>query len=389
MNRAKICHLTIHPPFDQRVFHRTCHSLAQAGYDTHLLVQLNEPELKVEGVNLHSIEKFESIRMGLQIRRRLKRLWRSACIAQSLKADIYHLHAIELILLGFWLKLTTHAHVIYDSHEDNISYLRQKYYIPRPIRWLLLIVLFLLEWVAAHWFDAIITADQGVANIYRQRYKAKWVVILHNFPRLDLFADGDMTIPIEKRYDLVYHGTIPRYHLEVAFSVAQKLRDRGIRARWLFFGDCVEIDWARAELEKYNLTDCFEIDPKRIPHQEVSARVRQAKIGFIPLPDLPKFQHNIPTKLFEYMALEMPAVLSDLPPSRPFVGDELCAIMVPPHDYDAYVAAIDRLLQDDALRTCMGHIGRQRVLERYNWEAESQKLLDLYQVVLNGNKRGG
>ena len=94
--------------------------------------------------------------------------------------------------------------------------------------------------------------------------------------------------------------------------------------------------------------------------------------------DLRRFQTNIPQKLFDFMALGMPAVLSDLPPSRPFVGDGVRALMVPPDDYSAYADAIVRLLNDPELCWKMGREGRRRVEEKYNWDRESQKLIDLY-----------
>ena len=49
-----------------------------------------------------------------------------------------------------------------------------------------------------------------------------------------------------------------------------------------------------------------------MPHNEVFSEVQRARIGIIPLPALPKYLNNIPQKLFEYMALELPVVLSDL-----------------------------------------------------------------------------
>ena len=153
--------------------------------------------------------------------------------------------------------------------------------------------------------------------------------------------------------------------------------------KWLFFGvPSAREAWWTAELERRKLADNFIIDPHRIPHQEVAPRVKKSKLGFIPLPDLPKFQSNIPTKLFEFMALKLPTVLSDLPPSRPFVGDGKAAIMVPPHDYEAYANAIEKLLDDPKLCQQMGERGHQQVVEKYNWEVESQRLIDLYDSLL-------
>lgn len=383
---ARVCHLSVHIPFDQRVFHRACRSLALAGYDTHLLAQLDEDKAIVEGVHLHSIEELSGPKLRIQPKRRVARWWRSERIARQLKADLYHLHAVELIPLGLWLKLRFGAVVIYDSHEDNVSYVAQKYYLPRLARMMLASLTLVLEWLAGHMFDCIVTADEGVADIYRTRYKAKRVQVVHNFPRADLFVMSGIDKSVEEQFDLVYHGTIPRYHLEVAFSVAEQLRARNVSARWLLFGSCPELAWAHIELERRGLTGLFVIENHRIPHEQVAARIRQAKIGIIPLPDLPKFQHNIPTKLFEYMALGMPVVLSDLPPSRPFVGDGKCAIMVRPDDLDAYADAITRLLEDPALRQEMGRVGQQRVRERYNWDIEVQGLLSLYADLLGDTK---
>lgn len=384
---ATVVHITtVHPSFDQRIFHRECWSLARAGYDTHLLAQLDAPERLVDGVHVHSVGPAarQTLRLGLQ--RRAARIRAAAATARSLRAAVYHLHDPELIPLGLWLKAATRARVVFDCHENNTAYLAQKRHLRPALRRTLTLGMGAIERLAARGLDAIITADDGVAELYRRRFGARSVTTIHNFPQLDLFLAQPPAD--DQPYDLVYHGSIPRYHLEVSFAVAEELRRRGVRLRWLFFGKCPEHAWAARELRRRGLDADFTIDPAMIPHEQVAARVRQARIGFIPLPDLPKFQHNIPTKLFEFMALGMPAVLSDLPPSRPFVGDGAAALMVPPDNPAAYADAIMRLLGDPALRRAMGAEGRRRVIERYNWQRESEKLLDLYRMLIQGGSEG-
>ncbi len=373
-----IAHIsTVHQPFDQRIFHRECSSLAGAGYDTHLLVQLTESYRKVNGVHIHSLGMLQRNTLGLHAGRRMRLLATAAARARRLRASVYHLHDPELIPLGLWLKATTGARVIFDCHEHNAAYLRQKRYLHPLLRRALAVGMESAEWLASRSFDAIVTADRGVAELYRG-FGARKVVTIHNFPHLDLFLRQHAGDDRERPYDLVYHGSIPRYHLQVAFDVAEALRARGRRARWLFFGRCPELDWARDEAARRGFAADFTIDDNLLPHDQVAARVVQGKIGFIPLPDLPKFQHNIPTKLFEFMALMMPIVLSDLPPSRPFVGDGACAVMVPPDDPGAYAAAIMRLLDDPELRRTMGAEGRRRIERKYNWQHEASHLLELY-----------
>jgi glycosyltransferase involved in cell wall biosynthesis len=139
--------------------------------------------------------------------------------------------------------------------------------------------------------------------------------------------------------------------------------------------------WLVDELHRRGVQEWFSIGGQ-IPHNQVAQGVRKAKIGIVPLPDLPKYRNNIPQKMFEFMALRMPFVTSDLPPSRPFVGDGKCAAVVPLGDYGAYADAIIRLLGDRSLRERMGAEGRRRVEAEYNWDVESRKLVDLYAELL-------
>lgn len=376
-----ICHIsTVHTTFDQRIFHRECCSTHLAGFDTHLIIEADQDQT-VDGVHIHAVDAPPAERVGMHVSRRIQRLRKANRIAKQIKADIYHLHDPELISLGLWLKRTTKAKVIFDCHENNVGYIKQKSHLPKALsRFVLIPLMGTAERLAARNLDAIITADRGVFDIFEQQYKAKRTVLLHNFPRLDLFLHDGVDQPNDwPEVDLVYHGTIPKYHLEVAFEIAEILKRRDRNVKWLFFGvPSAREAWWTEELERRQLTDNFIIDPHRIPHQEVAPRVKKSKLGFIPLPDLPKFQSNIPTKLFEFMALKMPTVLSDLPPSRPFVGDGKAAIMVPPHDYEAYANAIEKLLDDPELCKQMGEHGHQEVVENYNWEVESQRLIDLY-----------
>ena len=384
----RVCHIsTVHAPFDQRIFHRACWSLKRAGYDVHLLVQFDTARASRDGIEIHAVGAPKPHTLGLRIANRAGRLWRAARIAKALSAQVYHLHDPELIPVGLWLKATTRAAVVFDCHENNVGYLLQKKYLHPLVRRVLIAGMTALESTAARWFDAIVAADQGVGELFRDKYRARKVVVVHNFPRLDLFPSDAATGDRTKRFDLVYHGTIPRYHLDIAFAVAEDLRRRGVAAKWLFFGKCPEIRWAQAEVRRRNLEADFEIDAVPVPHGEVAARVSQARIGFIPLPDLPKFQHNIPTKLFEFMLLGMPTVLSDLPPSRPFVGDGTCAVMVRPDDIQGYAQAIIDLLQDEARARDMGNAARARVVERFSWERESEQLLRLYADLMRGSGR--
>lgn len=53
--------------------------------------------------------------------------------AKKLKADVYHFHDPELLPVA-WLLKNRRNHVIYDIHEDYITSMLQKEYVPKPLR---------------------------------------------------------------------------------------------------------------------------------------------------------------------------------------------------------------------------------------------------------------
>lgn len=374
---TEVCHITtVHPPFDQRIFHHECFSLAKAGYQVTLLAHAAE-DINRDGIAIRTLGNLNIGKSRLRLADRYYKTQKALQAALKINAKVYHIHDPELIHAALMLKKYTHSRVIFDSHEDNIGYIWQKQYIPKGYRQLMVWFLDYFERRAAHNLDVIITADQGVRNRFSNL--GARTEILYNFPRLDFFSLPQESFP--KIFDLVYHGTLPRYHLEVCFQIDDALVRRGRKLNWLLFGTIPDLEWANDEVCKRQASDRIILGGK-VPHEEVSSKVLSAKIGIIPMPSLPKFQNNIPTKLFEFMALGMPVVLSDLPPSRPFVGDGKCAIMVQPDDFGAYAEAITGLLDFPSRCLEMGIEGRRKVLQEYNWELESKKLINLYQELI-------
>lgn len=377
-HRPHVVHITtVHTPFDQRIFHRECVSLKNAGYDVSLMA-CGDIAGTCDGVTLVSLSENKRNKAGLHLLSRWRRMQSALKKAMHLDAAVYHIHDPELIGIGLSLKKTKRAHVIYDCHEDNVAYMLQKKYIPSPFRHILAYIIMHNEMKAVQQFDAIVTADEGMRDHFYKKGATR-VVKVDNFPRLDLFLGKKNTAaPI---YDLVYHGTIPKHHLETCFAVDSELINRGVKLKWLFVGKCPCLNWAKSVVQKMDGENRFTFKGV-VPHDKIADWVLKGRIGIIPLPDYPKFQRNVPTKLFEFMALKMPVVLSDLPPSRPYVGDGKCAIMVKPESPVEYATAIMDLISNPHRRIEMGEEGHKRVVSGFNWENSFNALGQLYEDIL-------
>jgi glycosyltransferase involved in cell wall biosynthesis len=362
---------------DPRLYYLQCDALIKAGCTIELVAHSSSPFEVDSRVRLHSLGEHRST-LAWRLVDRFQRVRKAFETALGSKAALFHYHGLEFTLWGKRLRRVLGRPVIFDCREDYEGYARQRRGIPQVLRPFLARLVRAQLRNAARSSDATVVADQGTADLLSPY--ARRLVIVHNFPRLELFDNGQPA-PADKPYDIVLHGSLPKYHLEVCLSIDAALIERGYRVHWLLMGKTPEMNWLTQELARRGITERFHLKDF-IPHSEVASELSKAKVGIIPLPNLPKFQNNIPQKLFEFMALGMPVVLSDLPPSRPFVGDGRPAIMVAPEDHGAYADALIRLLRNPRLREEMGREGRKRVMEEYNWEKESQKLLNLYRELL-------
>lgn len=361
-----------------RIYHRQCLHLIEEGYQVELVAHPLPNEQLDSRLKLHSLGLYNQSSLSLNFLQRLRRCRKAYAIAKESICLLYQYFSPEFIVWGRKLRMNKNRPIVFDCMEDFEGYARQRRGIPRNLRWFFVALVKLLMRIAGNSCDALITADNGTAELLRPY--ARRLLVIHNFPKIRSFPKIE-EMNRYKPYDIIYHGSMPRYHLEIFLNVDEALVERGYYVKWLLIGQMPEESWFINELEKRGIKQRFTMN-RMIPHEQVLGEVSKAKIGIIPLPDLPKFRHNIPQKLFEFMALGMPVVLSDLPPSRPFVGDGACAFMVPPGSYTAYADALVRLLEDQELCHRMGIEGRKRIEKEFNWEKESKKLDELYAELL-------
>ena len=89
------------------------------------------------------------------------------------------------------------------------------------------------------------------------------------------------------------------------------------------------------------------------------------------------------TKVFEYMALGVPFVISDFPIYRDIISNAgECGILVDPLDQHAIANSVQYLLTHPDEAAEMGRTGRMAIERIYNWQPEKEKLLWLYARLL-------
>lgn len=355
----RVLHLAAqHPPGDVRIFLKECRSLAQAGYDVHLVAPGAVDETR-DGVTLHGFVLPGGYR-PLQIARRLWRVWR---VARDVDARLVHFHEPALLPVALLLRLGG-ARIVYDVHEEHLAALEDG---PYSERWKQA-GLRLFEALARRTCDGFVAATPAIA---RHLPAGRTVEVL-NYALPEEFSEAAAA----NGTNMVYVGIITAGRsLREMIEAARQVRDPD--ARLVLIGSFVppELEHEARSLAGWSRVDY--LGP--LDRREVAQRLAAARIGLVLFHPLPNHTEALPNKLFEYMAAGLPVVASDFPHWRSLLEPVECAVWVDPLDPADIASAADGLLADDDRAREMGRRGAAAVRERFNWQHEAPKLVDLYE----------
>ncbi len=362
-----IVHITtVHSPFDNRIFHRECTTLAAAGYDV-VLVAAHEREETVDGIRICPFQRPASrwSRMSVGV-------WRALRVALRQRGTIYHFHDPEFIPAALVLRLLG-KHVIYDIHEDNSTALLEREYLPKPLRSLIARVLSACERIATWPFQQVLAE-----RYYAERFPRGHLVLNYaRLPEVDV-SQLDQR-PSMGNMRLLYTGNVKDYR--GAFHHARILHQLPA-AEVFLIGRC---DPSLAEQLRQLAGDQHQ----RLHLEGVGSYVPHAHIIDYYLRErwtaglaiFPPGRHTLRkelTKIFEYMAYGLPVICSDFPNLRRLIADNDCGLCVDPADDTAVAQAVRYLSEhpDEALR--MGENGRRAAKAHFHWGIQAETLLALY-----------
>lgn len=368
---TKIAHLTsVHSPFDVRIFHKECRTLASAGYEVILIVPAAEHRI-TDGVRLRIVPTPSGRRERLI--RTVRQVYQAA-VAED--ADIYHLHDPELLLPGLLLALRGKP-VVYDAHEDLPKQTLRKHWIPKPMRMPVAAGAGALEALVVRRFAGVVAATPSIAR----RFPASKTVVVQNYPILnELYREDEANTYEDRPNRILYVGGITRTRgvHEIVHAVS-KVRP-AFQARLVLAGDFVPSRLAEdvSRLEAWGHVDFLGWVSRR----RLKEVLKAAKVGLVLFHPAPNHLEAQPTKLFEFMSAGLPVIASDFPLWRDIVEHAHCGILVDPLDVGAIADAVQWLLEHPGEAEGMGKRGQEAVRERYHWQRESRKLLSLYEQLV-------
>lgn len=366
----KICILTsVHPVFDVRIFQKQAKTLVKNGYNVTLIAQHNSNE-SVDGIKIIALPK---------PRNRFQRTlidWKLFKLALKQKSDIYHFHDPELLPFGVLLKILTRAKIIYDVHEHYPNAILDRTWIPACLRKIISKLFAFAEKIFVPFLDLVIYTTPLVGARYK-KMKVRTERI-ENYP---LLGSSEPYVFSARQKHIIYLGWMSKirglYELIEAFALVTKKYPE-----WKLYllGAIMPASFAEKIeklIEKLNIGRHIMIIPW-VSFKEKEKYLKQVSIGIVTY--LP-YANNIsclPNKLFEYMLAGLPVIASNFSLYKEVVEGNNCGICVDPTNQKKMAEAIEYLIAHPNESEKMGENGRRAILEKYNWDNETKKLLGIY-----------
>jgi hypothetical protein len=361
--KVKVCMVTTaHPALDTRIHFREAVSLAAYGYTVSTIGNHHRPET-IDQVRIIPLPP----RPG-----RLKRIflwpWVAVRLALRTKAEIFHLHDPELLLVGIALRLLGKK-IVYDSHEDYSGLILVKDWIPHFLKSPLAWGVGFLERTGAALFQLNIAPTDPLARRFPRG------ISLYNYPTEEirnLLMNAQQ--PYGKRdIDLIHVGVLRQVRLEFLLRVLVAVRASLPGIQVALIGLTKEqIATARSSMGK----DSRWVLEERLPFREVAPYLGRSKLALNYHPLEPHLRYAVPVKIFEYLGAGCVTICSHFPFLESLLGVDCPVVWVKP-DPAKFACEIISLLRDP-LR---GHDLSERSTAcsaRFGWECEEGKLLDAY-----------
>jgi len=231
--------------------------------------------------------------------------------------------------------------------------------------------------------DHIVTVGEG----YRRQINSRYGIPLERMDVVTNGIDPEFFVPGERDNDLrreygwgnrfvtLYMGTHGMAHaLHRVLEAALELSSRD-EILFVFVGEGAEKDNLKQLASQLNLSNVQFIDQQ--PKSRVPGFYAACDLGLVTLRDTPLFQDVLPSKIFEYMAMQRPLLISVGGEARKTVERAGAGEFVPPEDVPALVEAITRLSRQPERLEEMGRNGRNYVIDHFDRRIISRRYLDI------------
>lgn len=284
--------------------------------------------------------------------------------------DIITIHALALLPLGCLLKLLYSAKLVYDAHEletekNGLGGVRKK-------------LAKRLESMLIPFVDHTIVVSNSIADWYKSSYSINNVSVVFNAPIIENIKPSNLLkskLGIDSHIKLyIYQGVLNKGRgIDEILGVFKKAKGN-VAVAFMGYGiDSEKIKEAAESSDKIYYVPA-------VPPSEVLSYTASADVGisFIE-PICLSYDYCMPNKIFEYLAVGLPVIVSNGKEMSKFVEE----YGIGWHANDFSSDELAKLVQQSSkLDTSIYSERSKKTSEKYKWQHQERLLLEVYENVM-------
>lgn len=296
------------PADDTRMFHKMGQTLASAGHEIHICGFPGGVKGKHENIFLHSHKHFKRLDFY-----RLTVPWRILRRITAIKPGLLIITTHELLLIGVLAKIICNTKLIYDVQENYFRNIIALPSFPVLVRPMLAIFVRTKELLLSGFVDHFILAETVYARelpFIRNKF-----TILENKAKKP--AHLKMRGRIGNNMKLLFSGTLAETTgVFIAIRLAAFLHQHDPGIRLTIIGYCSLPGTLKRIKEQIEATDFISLTggDVLVPHEKILEAIENADAGIIAYIPNKATRDKVPTKLFEYLAHQLPVIITSHPP---------------------------------------------------------------------------
>ena len=367
-------------------------ALSEAGHEVHLAcsTRKNRPEKDIFGKAIIHRKKISTLiyksSVGCLKFPFYFNFWRKLIISifQKEKFDIIHIHDLPLSIIGAEIKKKFNTRLVIDLHENWPALIKTAAHTQTlPGR----LLSSNKQWVEYEKkmlqnADLVITiieeARDRVINLGIDPGRVCIVSNTINFENLSIYPKTRD----DKTFVIFYGGAINRHRgLQLVLNAIKLNREKNIDVILWIVGD----GSFRKTLEE--LTESLHISSQvkfygHKPFNELLNILADSDVAIIPHIRTDNNDASSPNKLYQYMYLDKPIIASDCISLKRIINETKTGFIYKHDSVEDLASLIEKLHNDKSLLNALNGNGKRAVIEKYNWNTDSQRLVDAYRQLL-------
>ncbi|MDP2895881.1 MAG: glycosyltransferase family 4 protein [bacterium] len=319
--------------------------------------------------------------------------WKKAIhkLLRTHRIDAFHVHDLAMVGTVLAFARRRGIPVIADLHENypalaRSAFARRK---PRlaerfmwPNRW---------ERLERRWgrrcAHVLVVVDEMKERVVAKGIRPEKITVIENTVDVDQF----LSLPVDDRlverfrgdFVISYIGSFaPHRGLDVVVRAMPRLLRDIPNARLLLVGDGEMMPQLRSLAETMALDDRVLLTGW-VTFEKVPSYIAASDVCIVPHISTEQTEASGPHKLFQYMLMAKPVVVSSCRSLRRMIEETGAGAVFKAGDSNSFAETVLKL-RDPATRKTLGEAGRKAASEKYNWDKTSERLLRLYELLSDG-----